>query len=94
MNPTTGRIKFFNFEKGYGFIRREGKDLFVHADQLTSSYIPVSGDLVEFQISDTRRGPAAMNVVLISRSDRYVASFKKNLSKDLKATRRGEIPNE
>lgn len=78
MNPTKGRVKFFNFEKGYGFIRHDAADIFLHSDQFSPSYIPMTGDLVEFQINETRKGPAAKNVVLISRSDRHVAMIKKN----------------
>lgn len=60
----TGTVKFFNSEKGFGFIERdnnEGKDLFVHKDEVVSGYI-TEGNKVEFEIGEGRKGPRATNV--------------------------------
>jgi CspA family cold shock protein len=59
----TGTVKFFNSEKGFGFIEQDdkaGKDLFVHKDEV-SGYIS-EGDKVEFEIGEGRKGPCATNV--------------------------------
>lgn len=59
----TGTIKWFNVEKGYGFIEQsEGVDLFVHQSQLESS--PKAGDGVTFNINQAQKGPCAVNVII------------------------------
>jgi cold shock protein len=58
----TGTIKFFNEEKGFGFIAAEnsGKEFFVHANNLSQ---PVQkNDKVEFEVREGRKGPEAYNV--------------------------------
>lgn len=61
-----GRIKWFNPEKGFGFIEREGgKDVFVHfsAIQMEGFKTLDEGQEVEFEIVEGERGPQAANVV-------------------------------
>jgi CspA family cold shock protein len=61
-----GRVKWFNSEKGYGFIEHEGgKDVFVHfsAIQMDGYKSLEEGQSVEFDIVDGERGPQAANVV-------------------------------
>jgi cold shock protein len=65
MSRTTGTVKWFNDAKGYGFIEhQEGKDLFVHFSsiQMDGFKTLVQGELVEFDIVDGPKGPAAENV--------------------------------
>lgn len=60
-----GRVKWFNNEKGYGFIEREGgDDVFVHYSAITGDGFKSlnEGDAVEFEIVDGTRGPQAANV--------------------------------
>ena len=58
-----GNIKWFDNEKGYGFIVQEdgGKDLFVHHSE-TDGYALQEGDTVEFEIGEGQKGPCAVNV--------------------------------
>jgi CspA family cold shock protein len=62
----TGKVKWFNAEKGYGFISTEdGKDVFVHYSQIQlEGYKSLDeGQAVEFEINDGPKGPQATNVV-------------------------------
>jgi CspA family cold shock protein len=62
---TTGIVKFFNAEKGYGFIARdEGSDVFVHysAIQATGYKTLQEGQRVEFDVVPGRKGEQAENV--------------------------------
>jgi CspA family cold shock protein len=61
-----GRVKWFNAEKGYGFIEtEEGGDVFVHfsAIQMEGYKTLEEGQMVEFDIVQGARGPQAANVV-------------------------------
>lgn len=62
----TGKVKWFNAEKGYGFIQREGgKDLFVHFSGIKSEVFKTleEGWNVEFDVIQGDRGEQATNVV-------------------------------
>ena len=61
-----GTVKWFNDSKGYGFIQRpEGDDLFVHFSAIQGDGCRTlsEGEVVEFDVSQTQRGPEATNVV-------------------------------
>ena len=62
---TTGTVKFFNAEKGFGFISREqGDDVFVHYSNIQGSgYRSLEeGQRVEFDVAPGRKGEEAQNV--------------------------------
>lgn len=64
----TGTVKFFNNEKGYGFISREGgEDVFVHFSNITGEgYKSLSeGQKVEFDVAPGRKGEEAQNVRVV-----------------------------
>ena len=57
-----GRVKFFNKDKGFGFISQsEGGDLFFHVTELQSG-IANKGDSVEFDVGEGKKGPCAVNI--------------------------------
>lgn len=61
-----GRVKWFNAEKGYGFIEREdGGDVFVHYSAINEEGFKTleEGQSVKFEIVEGARGPQASNVV-------------------------------
>lgn len=60
---TKGIVKFYNGEKGFGFIEANWEDVFFHITQVVEGYEPTDGDTVSFEISNGRDGrPAAANV--------------------------------
>ncbi len=61
-----GKVKWFNAEKGFGFIEREdGDDVFVHFSAINADGFKSldEGQDVEFEIVEGARGPQAANVV-------------------------------
>ena len=62
---TTGTVKFFNAEKGFGFISRDGgDDVFVHYSNIQGNgYRSLDeGQAVEFDVAPGRKGEEAQNV--------------------------------
>lgn len=69
MARTSGTVKWFSNEKGFGFISREGApDVFVHhtAIQAEGFKTLVEGEAVEFDVIEDGRGPKAQNVVRLN----------------------------
>ena len=63
-----GTVKFFNSQKGFGFISREdGADVFVHYSNIEGSGYRSreAGQSVEFEIGEGRKGDEAQNVRVI-----------------------------
>jgi len=64
----TGTVKWFNNEKGYGFIAREGGDyVFVHFSNIQANGYRTleEGQRVEFDVAPGRKGEEAQNVRLV-----------------------------
>ncbi len=69
MSSTTGTVKWFNEEKGFGFITPEngGKDVFVHYRAIVSDGFRslAEGQNVKFDVEQGQKGPQASNVTVI-----------------------------
>ena len=64
-NQVSGTVKWFNDEKGFGFIQREGgKDVFVHFSAILGSgrKTLIEGQQVTMDVVDGQKGPQAENV--------------------------------
>jgi CspA family cold shock protein len=67
-NMATGTVKFFNDQKGFGFISRpDGDDVFVHFSNIegTGRRTLLDGQQVEFEIAQGRKGPEAVSVRVV-----------------------------
>ena len=65
---TKGTVKWFNAEKGFGFITAEdGNDVFVHFSQINKEGFKTleEGQDVEFEIVEGQKGPQAANVTIL-----------------------------
>jgi len=61
----TGKVKWFNAAKGYGFITGDdGKEVFVHFSAIQSDGYKTldEGQAVEYEVNDGDKGPQAVNV--------------------------------
>ena len=68
MAEQTGRVKWFDEKKGFGFIEREnGNDVFVHFRAITGDGFKTltDGQEVQFDVEDGQKGPQALNVRVI-----------------------------
>lgn len=69
-NTTTGTVKWFNSEKGFGFIEQQsGPDVFVHFKSIVSTggYRSLDeGQKVEFTVARGPKGPQAENVTIVN----------------------------
>lgn len=66
MSKHSGTVKWFNSQKGYGFILPEtgGKDVFVHISGLASGFSPNDNQKVQYDLDQDRSGrEVAVNVV-------------------------------
>jgi cold shock protein len=77
-----GTVKWFNSEKGYGFIAREerdgGRDLFVHYSDIEMDGFRSleEGQQVEFNVANGPKGPQAQNVRVIRETGSFQGSVR------------------
>lgn len=62
----TGKVRFYDEEKGFGFITTDdGQDVFLHATALPQGTVPKPGTRLEFGVADGKRGLQALSVRVI-----------------------------
>lgn len=69
MYMAQGTVKWFNAEKGFGFIStEEGQDVFAHFSAIQSDGFKTldEGQKVEFDVEEGQRGPQAVNITKLS----------------------------
>ena len=67
-NATTGTVKWFNDDKGFGFLEQEsGPDVFAHFSAISGDGFKslAEGQKVEFTVTQGEKGPQAANIVAI-----------------------------
>ena len=66
----TGKVKFFNGTKGYGFIVRDDSEpeIFFHINNVKDRMQLGQDDRVEFDVENTKKGLAAINVIKIAKN--------------------------
>jgi cold shock protein len=68
MERTIGQVKFFNKDRGFGFVRclKDDKDLFVHFSAITTQkncwHVLYPGEYIEFEIEESDKGQQVKNV--------------------------------
>jgi CspA family cold shock protein len=64
---TQGTVKWFNTQKGFGFITTENKDVFVHISAVQAAGMDTlnEGDAVMFDEENGPKGPSAVNLAVV-----------------------------
>lgn len=79
----TGKIKFYNKEKGYGFILQDdgGQDIFLHNSSLIDKVLLEAGYSVEFDLERGRQGMEAKNVIVTSPDPKTLPPLEEEVGK-------------
>lgn len=75
----SGRVKFYDVERGFGFLSSEdGEDVFVHASALPEGVDSLTpGSKVEFGIVDGKKGKQALSVTIVERAASVTKASRK-----------------
>jgi CspA family cold shock protein len=64
---STGKVKFFNEEKGYGFVIEDetNNEYFVHITEVSNADVLKEGDTIEFEVAESEKGKNAVSVTVV-----------------------------
>jgi len=77
----TGKVKWYDVEKGFGFIASaDGDEVFLHASALPAdAQAPRPGTKVEYSVADGRRGPSALAVTILEPAPSIAQAQRKSV---------------
>jgi len=75
----TGKVKWFDAERGFGFLATDaGEEVFLHASALSEGATVKPGDKVEFGVADGRKGKQALSVRVLDAPASLAAASRKD----------------
>ena len=63
-----GNVRWYDKVKGYGFVKHEDEDVFIHYSAIKEKYVPENGDLISFEVVPGLKGLKAQNITKITKA--------------------------